>query len=183
MPRLHWIGLLGLALVQPAMAACGAKRAELMFEFVSTPPLLVAEADASTIVQIDTAGCAVVHLPAHDVRRGDYRLQLSATDREALDLRLDAANWDRIDANTLAKRATHGSNKAGAPLFAIRDENLNEFWVGKRSHTAKAAHVRVARLRQGLAYNPGDSEFTALDGLRAFAEGIADQAHRAGVQP
>lgn len=176
MGRVELLACMGLAMSASAWAGCGSGKSELLFEYVSTPPLLVAEADASLVVQVDRDGCAVVHLPAHDLRRGDYRWLLPAADLKRLQVDLDAAVRLGLEQEALRRLEKSTAQDSGM-LLTIRDENLVQVRIA--SVGAKAGPVlelELTRLHEALAHRPGQAEWKLLGTLRDAAEAIADQA-------
>lgn len=181
MRRLPVSAMLGLICAGPAQADCADARSELLFEVISTPPLLVAEADASTIVQVDNNGCAVVHIPAHDRRRGDYRWRLPAEEYRALVARLEAARLDKADPLD-AERQSPRPAASDAALVAVHDENLIELRIGPGlTGNKRERRLRLAHLRQDSARRPADSAVSALLELGTEAGRIADAAHALGA--
>ena len=173
--------ILGLICSGPAHADCAGARAELLFEVISTPPLLVAEADASTIVQVDNSGCAVVHIPVHDRRRGDYRWRLPAEEYRTLVARLEAARLDKADPLD-AERQSPRPAASNAALVAVHDENLIEVRIGPGlTGNKRELRLRHAHLRQDSARRPADSALNALLELSIGAGRIADAAHAFGA--
>jgi hypothetical protein len=183
MSRTMLLACLGLASSASAWADCGAQKSELLFEYVSTSPLLIAESDASSIVQVDKNGCAVVHLPAHDVRRGDYRWALPEADRARLKQRIDAANQHHLVQAQLERSIKAASEKSGL-MMTIRDENLIELHIAKfDAGTKSETRLQLSGLRQALAHLPDRRDLQALAALGAEAEAIADRAVAAKSEP
>ena len=171
-----------------AFADCREDKSELLFEYVSTPPLLATDPDASTIVQVDAAGCAVVHFPAQSLYRGDYRLLLTTAEVSQLTAKLESAALHRIDPAAFDQRlkAMDSRKSRSEPLVAIRDENLIQFRVpGAANKQNGRAALRLTGLRQALANHPQDEGLIALKKLEASAEALAEKTRRLGkkVQP
>jgi hypothetical protein len=177
------LSLLIFCLIAPiaAHAECGAGKSVLLLEYVSTPPLLAAEPDASTIVQIDADGCAMVHVPAYRLEHGDYRLQLESIELTELRADLDATNLRGIDPGALGRRiqAKSMQQRAQGLRVAIRDENLIQFRV-PATKSGRAAALGLTGLRQALANALHDDQLLRLSRLQARLEAIAEQVQRHG---
>lgn len=183
------IALLLLMLSSSAWAGCNPKKSGLLFEYLSTPPLLVSEPDSTLVVMVDDAGCAVVHFPAHDLRRGDYQLQLARDELDELRADLAIAARHAVDASGIQRRVKARmleKGTAGKELFAVRDENLVFFRIAEvKDKQGRDVDLRSTSLRSDLRNLPEDPGLIALGALDRRSGDISQQAHDRGqkVQP
>lgn len=166
-------------------AACSGSKAQTLYEYRSTSPLLVDQPDAGMAVTIKSDGCVRVHFPRHDVRHGDFDLQLEKGALERTARQLDASGVAQYSASALRGRLQKAfESVAGQPqqfVYRAVDENIIEFrFASKTTKLDDVKSVRLSTLQNDLLQLPDDP---ALIGLAAADESfreIATQAREHG---
>ena len=182
---MKWLAVVvSLAAAGVAQAGCLQSQAPLRYEYRSTPPLMAAEEDAAQVVLVRADGCVAAHYPRHDIRRGDYSLQLAPSDLAGVDRQVDAAGLHRYSPEATAARVRELAQPGRDPLYVVSDENLIEFRVpDANAKQGGLRSVQVSRLRNDLMALPNDGPLLGVAAAEEVFQDLADRAQRAQEQP
>ncbi|HET6603230.1 MAG TPA: hypothetical protein VFG21_03300 [Xanthomonadaceae bacterium] len=145
-----------------AASGCASGDAPVLYALVSTPPLLAAQEDASTTIQVRSDGCVVVHAPAWRRDAGTRAFVLSGRELSQLRQEIDGTGVGGIEPETLRAdlRRAHVQRKRGElPLVSVSDEPIIELTLTDDSGQRT---IHWSSLRQDLANHPDHPDLVAI---------------------
>ena len=166
----------------PAAAAasdCSAGDAQVLYALISTPPLLAAQADASTSIEVRSDGCVVVHAPAWRRDAGTRAFSLSESELDRLRLDIAATGIASVDPQAVRAdlRQARLQPKSGeVRIVKVSDEPIIELTV---TDAAGPKTILWHSLLEDTANHP---DHPGLHAIAAAAETLRNVPHRRAGQ-